>query len=140
MKLFPDAAFQQATRAITQISLKTEDKAMYDAREKALRDYQSAISAALMEGVEKGRAEGRAEGEVLGRAEGEVFGRAEGEALGRAEGEKRGALIGRIEVFQEILGLAPIGSEAFRDLSTSDLEELAVNLQKSARERSTPSS
>ena len=128
LKLFPDAAFQQATRAITQISLKTEDKAMYDAREKALRDYQSAISAALMEGVEKGRAEG------------ELFGRAEGEALGRAEGEKRGALIGRIEVFQEILGLAPIGSEAFRDLSTSDLEELAMNLQKSVRDRATPSS
>ena len=39
LRLFPQAAFQQATRTITQIAQKTEDKAMYDAREKAIRDY-----------------------------------------------------------------------------------------------------
>ena len=93
---------------------------MYDAREKALRDYQSAISSALMEGIEKGRLERLAEV--------------------RAEGERRGILIGRIEAFQEFLGLAPTGWESLRNLPTSDLEQLAVNLQKSVRERATPSS
>ena len=93
---------------------------MYDAREKALRDYQSAISSALMEGIEKGRLERLAEV--------------------RAEGERRGILIGRIEAFQEFLGLAPTGWESLRNLPTSDLEQLAVNLQKIVRERATPSS
>ena len=61
LRLFPEAAFQQATRTITQIAQKTEDKAMYDAREKAIRDYQSAINSAHHEGRQvKGRQEGRA--------------------------------------------------------------------------------
>jgi hypothetical protein len=38
--------------------MKTEDKAMYDAREKAIRDYHSAINSALREGEQKGLVEG----------------------------------------------------------------------------------
>jgi predicted transposase/invertase (TIGR01784 family) len=63
LKLFPQAAFQQATRTITQISEKTEDKAMYDAREKAIRDYQTAINSALREG----RVEGERQGTLMGK-------------------------------------------------------------------------
>jgi predicted transposase/invertase (TIGR01784 family) len=54
MKLFPQPAIQQATRTITQIAQKTEDKAMYDAREKVIRDQQWALNAAHREGEIKG--------------------------------------------------------------------------------------
>ena len=61
LKLFPQAAFQQATRTISQISLKTEDKAMYDAREKAIRDYNWGINAARREGEQIGEERGEQE-------------------------------------------------------------------------------
>jgi len=56
LRLFPQAAFQQATQTITRIAKQSEDKTMYDAREKALRDQQWALSAS--------RNEGKIEGEV----------------------------------------------------------------------------
>ena len=40
------------------IASKTEDKQMYDQREKALRDYEWALSGALGEGREEGKIEG----------------------------------------------------------------------------------
>ena len=59
LKLFPQPAIQQATKSITKIAQKTEDKAMYDAREKANRDRRWAMSAA--------RREGEIEGEIKGK-------------------------------------------------------------------------
>jgi hypothetical protein len=56
---FPQPAIQQATKSITKIAQKTEDKAMYDAREKANRDRRWAMSAA--------RREGEIEGEIKGK-------------------------------------------------------------------------
>jgi len=38
--LFPQPEFQRATDSIDRIAKKTEDKAMYDTREKAIRDQQ----------------------------------------------------------------------------------------------------
>ena len=40
LALFPQQAIRQATQTITRIAQITEDKAMYDAREKAIRDQQ----------------------------------------------------------------------------------------------------
>jgi predicted transposase/invertase (TIGR01784 family) len=40
VKLLPQQAIQQATRTIAKIAQMTEDKAMYDSREKAIRDRQ----------------------------------------------------------------------------------------------------
>ena len=40
------------------IASKTEDKQIYDQREKALRDYEWALSGALSEGREEGKIEG----------------------------------------------------------------------------------
>ena len=120
LKLFPQAAFQQATRTISQISLKTEDRAMYDAREKAIRDYQSAINSARREG----RQEGRQEGQEIG------------EQIGEERGEQRGMLMGKIGTLQEILGFAPTEHGALNAMSTEELEDLALKLQQSVRSRS----
>lgn len=66
LKLFPQVAIRIATGTITTISLVTEDKAMYDAREKAIRDYQWAIKASRNEGKIEGKMEGVIEGEIKG--------------------------------------------------------------------------
>jgi predicted transposase/invertase (TIGR01784 family) len=60
LKLFPQAAIRQAAKALIQIAQKTENKAMYDSREKAIRDRQWATSAARQEG----KIEGKIEGEI----------------------------------------------------------------------------
>jgi predicted transposase/invertase (TIGR01784 family) len=59
-RLFPQPEFQKATDSIDRIAKKTEDKAMYDTREKALRDQQWILNAAKREA----RAEGESRGEV----------------------------------------------------------------------------
>lgn len=78
-RLLPGIEFQTAIETMEVISAKTEDKQMYDQREKALKDYEWALSGA--------REEGREEGERLG--------------LGK------GNLAGKIQVFQELLGETP---------------------------------
>lgn len=74
----------KAYETLEEISADKQKRMEYDARQKALYDYNTMI----IESLERGRAEGRAEGEAKGRAEGEAKGRAEGEAKGRAEKEK----------------------------------------------------
>ena len=75
------------TIAETQISsVKTKDRIMYDQREKAQRDYQ--ISRARQEEFEEGFKQGYAEGFKQGFEEGERF----------------GALMGKIQILQQILG------------------------------------
>ena len=53
-RLLPELEFQTAIKAIAVISGKTEDKQMYDQREKAQRDYEWAISAPAKKGVKRG--------------------------------------------------------------------------------------
>ena len=49
-RLFPELEFHQATEALEAISLKSEDKEMYDARQKALIDHQWQLNSAWREG------------------------------------------------------------------------------------------
>ena len=53
-KLFPEPDFQAATESLVEIHKKTEDKVMYDAQEKARRDYQWAMQSSRHEGEVKG--------------------------------------------------------------------------------------
>ena len=56
-KLLPQPAIRRATEVLSRIAQLTEDKAMYDAREKALRDRKWEIDTAK----EEGRIEGKIE-------------------------------------------------------------------------------
>ncbi len=60
MELFPEAAFQVASTQLIKISEETEDKQMYDAREKAIRDQEWAVIVAR----DEGKIEGKIEGEI----------------------------------------------------------------------------
>ncbi len=103
LKLFPQAAIQQTIRQIAEI---TEDKAMYDAREKAIRDQQWALNASRRDGV------------------------IEGKIKGKIEGKKK-----LIHVLQEILQI-PLSTESeFEGKSLEELQRLTADLQEHIRQR-----
>jgi predicted transposase/invertase (TIGR01784 family) len=60
-KLLPQPAIRQATETLARIAEITEDKAMYDSRERAIRDRKSEIYAAIREGEIKGEIKGKIE-------------------------------------------------------------------------------
>jgi predicted transposase/invertase (TIGR01784 family) len=63
-ELLPQPAIRQATDTLTRISQQSEDKAMYDAREKAIRDRQWLLNAAERQGEAKGEIKGAIEGKI----------------------------------------------------------------------------
>jgi predicted transposase/invertase (TIGR01784 family) len=120
--LFPQPEFQKATDSIDRIAKKTEDKTMYDTREKAIRDQQWILNAA--------RREGREEGEIKGREEGKIKGREEGEIKGREEGE-----IKLIQTLQEILGGPVSDAAVFQGRSLEQLRAMTDELRKKIQRR-----
>ena len=88
---------------------------MYDQREKALRDYEWAISGALSEGREEGREQGREEGKIAGY---EV-----------------GKLAGEIQVLQKLLGESVSPDSELFPLSMKSLSEQRNELQLRIRNR-----
>jgi len=62
--LLPSLAFLQATSELREICEITEEKEMYDSREKAILDYESNLIDA--------REEGREEGEAIGIEKGRI--------------------------------------------------------------------
>ena len=90
-----DPYLKEAYDTLMHLSEDEEKRLAYEAREKAIRDYNSFMEGAREEGLEKGLAEGRAAGMAEGRAAGMAEGRAAGMAEGLAEGLARGAEIAR---------------------------------------------
>ena len=64
--LLPGVEFDQAITVIETISQKTEDRTMYDQREKALRDHQWVVEGARQEGREEGLEKGLEKGQAIG--------------------------------------------------------------------------
>lgn len=111
--LFPQPAFLKATDTIDRIARITEDKNMYDNREKRLRDQQWLMRVGLVEGREKGRQEGLQEG----RQE------------GRQEGIQIGETIGLIRFFQRHLGIEESSREELAAKDPLELKALSVELE-----------
>ena len=118
LKLFPQEPMKQATRMICQIHDKTEDKSMYDSREKAKLDKLSEFNAA----VKSAFSEGRTAGEIIGRTEGEIIGRMEGE-------------IKAIGMLQSILQLPLTPTEELRKMTLEQLQSVTTRLQDQVRSR-----
>ena len=118
LKLFPHEAMRKATAAILKIAQKTEDKAMYDATEIAIRDRQTAMNCVREEGEIKGRIEGRIEGKIEGKIEGEIKGE-----------------IKMIRRLQGLLNMPASGDEELQGLSLEQLEAIADDLQEKLRTR-----
>ena len=120
-ELLPGAPFQQAIADVETIAGRTEDRLMYDQREKALRDHKWAIESAR----DEARAEGLAEG------------RAEGRAEGHAEGLAEGVLIGKIQVLQQLLGEPETPATTLDACSIDELRSQVTELQDRLRRRGT---
>jgi predicted transposase/invertase (TIGR01784 family) len=69
---FPHAAMRRASETLIRIAEISEDKAMYDARERAIRDRKWEINAARREGLEEGEIKGKIEGKIEGKLEGKI--------------------------------------------------------------------
>jgi predicted transposase/invertase (TIGR01784 family) len=118
VSLFPQPEFQKATDSIDRIAKKTEDKAMYDTREKAIRDQQWILNAARRQAREEGLQEGREVGLQEGREE------------GREEGE-----IKLIRTLQEILGGPVSDTVAFQGRSLEQLRAMTEELRNKIQRR-----
>jgi hypothetical protein len=106
MSLFPEAEFQQATQTLVAIKEITEDKQMYDATEKARRDWQWALNAKLAEGELKGKIEGKIEGEIK-----------------------------LIRTLEGLLGRDPTHESQLKTQKLEELQKIATELQAQLRSR-----
>lgn len=108
--LFPQPEFQKATSTISRIAAMTEDKTMYDLREKAMRDQQWILKATRKEGIEEGLKQG-------------------------LEISRRQVEIRIIQTLQDILG-QPVSEEtSFSDMSLEQLQAKSSELRDVIRKR-----
>jgi len=114
-RLLPGIEFETAIETIEIISEKTEDKQMYDQREKAQRDYEWALSGAREEGKVEGREEGKEEGERLGM--------------------KKGKSAGQVQLLQELLGDTPSSDSELQELGFDALAAQLAVLPQRLRDR-----
>lgn len=116
LRLFPQDEIRLATQTLTQISEVTEDRAMYNAREKAIRDHQWELNASRNEGLAEGKREGAIEGEIRGKIK---------------------AKIETIQMLQDILQLPVSIDSDFAGKSLDELQEVIGHLQDQIRNRRT---
>ncbi len=109
--LLPGLAFLHATQELKEIQDVTEERQMYDSREKAVRDLESGLLDARDEGLEKGLEKGREEG--------------------REEGE-----IKLIRTLQEIVGDPIVDESELKTRSLEQLRLLAADLRNRVLRRS----
>jgi len=113
-RLLPGIEFETAIDTIEIISAKTEDKQMYDQREKAQRDYEWALSGAREEGREEGREQGIQFGEERGR---------------------KFAVIDSVRMLEELLGEQQSDAGALMAKSLETLSARIIELKHQLRDR-----
>jgi len=122
-ELLPGTEFQQAISAAEAIRQKTEDRMMYDQREKAQRDYLAALEGARQEGLEEGIEKGIEKGLEKGIEK------------GIEKGREEGVLIGKIQLLRQLVGEDADPENEFRDRSIEELSSLVAELQQRLRSR-----
>ena len=116
-ELLPGLEFLRATGELNAIREITEEKQMYNAREKASLDIQSNLIDA--------RQEGRQEGIEIG------------EQRGEQRGDQRGKLKASIQIYEGLLGDSVTSKSILSSRTTEELESMVANLQKRLRDRTT---
>ena len=117
LELLPQPAIRQATETLARIAQIGEDKAMYDAREKAIRDRKWELNGAFREGQREGEIRGKIEGEIRGKAEGGIK---------------------LIRTLQGILDIPVSEEQDLRAMTLEQLEALTSSLQEKLRNRKLP--
>ena len=78
----------EAYNTLLNLSADEKKRLEYEAREKALKDYNTQISSAEKRGLKAGQEIGRKSGEEVGRKAGEEIGRKAGVEIGKKLGEQ----------------------------------------------------
>ncbi len=117
------------------ISKNPEQRQQYEARLKFQRDEAARLEGAISEGIKKGRVEGRVEGRQEGRQEGLQEGMEKGIEVGIEKGIQKGALLGRITLLQELLGILKPTEQELTSFDEVQLLELAEDLKRRLRTR-----
>ena len=110
-ELLPGLEFLHATRELRKIQEITEEKQMYDSREKGYLDWQSSIADAREEGLEIGLEKGREEGLEKGE-------------------------IKLIRTLQEILNIPTSDDSQFEGKSLVELQAITASLRDQILKRS----
>ena len=134
-ELLPSLEFLRATGELNAIREITEEKQMYDAREKASLDIQSNLIDAKQEGENIGEQRGIEIGEQRGIEIGEQRGIEIGEQRGIEIGEQRGKLKGSVQIFEGLLGTSVSSDDILNGKSNEELASMVVQLQKRLRDR-----
>jgi hypothetical protein len=111
LDLLPQPAIRRATETIARIAQISEDKVMYDARERAIRDRKWELNAAFREGESKGKLEGEIEGEIKGE-------------------------IRSVRMLQGLLQIPISEEQELHTLTLEQLQTLTSSLQEQLRNRS----
>ncbi|GAA0793228.1 hypothetical protein GCM10008910_07830 [Faecalicatena orotica] len=90
----------EAYNTLLNLSADEKKRLEYEAREKALNDYNTQISSAEKRGLKAGEEMGRKAGEEIGRKAGEEIGRKAGEKIGIRKGKELGKELGVQEARQ----------------------------------------
>lgn len=114
-KLFPSPGFIEATDTIDRIARITEDKSMYDMREKRLRDQKWLINSATRDGLKQGIEQGLKQG--------------------IEQGIELGALIGQIVLLQKQLGLRVSTKDELLSKETVELNAMLSELELQLQDR-----
>lgn len=138
-RLFSQDPIRQATRVIQKISEMTEDKAMYDSREKANRDRQWLQEAMVQAQEDLAKAkEGLAQAkEDLAQAKEGLAQAHKGLALAQMEGEANGRKKGEIRLIhflQDSLGMKRTPDNQLLDKSLEQLEAITEDLRAKSEE------
>jgi len=134
-ELLPSLEFLRATGELNAIREITEEKQMYDAREKASLDIQSNLIDAKQEGENIGEQRGIEIGEQRGIEIGEQRGIEIGEQRGIEIGEQRGKLKGSVQIFEGLLGTSVSSDDILNGKSNEELASMVAQLQKRLRDR-----
>ena len=129
LKAFPRPAIRRASESLIRISQISEDKAMYDRRERAVRDRQWELDSA------------RRKGELAGEIKGEQAGLIKGEQAGLIKGEQAGLIKGKIDTIRMLQGLLYLPPGDVKELEAKSLDELEGvirDMQEKLRTRTTP--
>jgi hypothetical protein len=111
-QLLPEPAFAKATDELGQIRDQSQEKAIYDQRQKAIRDRAYELKMAIAEGEERG------------------------EQRGIALGEERDEALGALNTLEGLLGLPVTSRNAAQSLDITTLKAKADDLRAQLRERS----
>ena len=120
--LLPELPFQKATGILEMISRTPSQRDVYEARQKAIRDYASAIEDARQQGIEQGIERGIERGIEQGLEKGID----RGHRLGKAE---------QVKMLQALLNEPVMTESQLLELDLSSLNAMAENLQSRLMQR-----